>query len=45
MQRVTVSLKIDLNLWKEVTHRSIDEDVDYSTFVENALKEALKKKK
>ncbi len=45
MERVTVGLKIDPDLWKEVKHRCIDEGLEYSEFVERALKEALKKKK
>ncbi len=45
MQRVTKSIKIDPSLWKEVQHRCIDDGIDYSDFVENALKEALKNKK
>lgn len=45
MQRITIGLKIDPALWKEVKHRCIDKELDYSTFVENALREALKKKK
>lgn len=45
MKRVTIGLKIDPDLWKEVQHRCIDKEVEYSVFVENALKDALKKKK
>ena len=45
MKRKTIGIKIDPDLWKEVQHRCIDEDVDYSLFVENALRESLKKRK
>lgn len=44
-ERITVSVKIDPELWKEVQHRCIDESIEYSQYVENALKEALKSKK
>ena len=45
MERIAVTIKINPELWKEVQHRCIDESVEYSTYVENALKEALKRKK
>lgn len=45
MERIAVTIKIDGDLWKEVQHRCIDESIEYSQYVENALKEALKKKK
>ena len=45
MQRKTISLKIDPELWKKVQHRCIDTEQDYSDFVEGALREALEKKK
>lgn len=41
-ERVTVSVKIDPDLWKDVQHRCIDENKEYSQYVEDALKEALK---
>jgi len=44
MEKTTISVKLDPNLWKEVQHRCIDENKQYSEFVEEALKEALKKK-
>ncbi|MFH0832070.1 MAG: hypothetical protein V1886_04375 [archaeon] len=44
-ERITISVKIDPELWKEVQHRCIDEEKEYSLYVEEALKEALKKKK
>jgi len=43
-ERTTISVKINPNLWKEVQHRCIDEGKEYSKYVEEALKEALKKK-
>lgn len=44
-ERITISVKIDPEIWKEVQHRCIDEEKEYSEYVEEALKEALKKKK
>ena len=44
-ERITISVKIDPDLWKEVQHKCIDENIEYSQYVENALKEALGKKK
>ena len=44
-ERITISVKIEPELWKGVQHRCIDENIEYSQYVENALKEALKKKK
>jgi len=44
-ERITISVKIDPELWKEVQHKCIDEGIEYSQYVENALKEALKNKK
>jgi hypothetical protein len=45
MDRIAVTIKIDGDLWKDVQHRCIDENSEYSSYVEEALKEALKKKK
>lgn len=44
-KRITISVKLNPELWKEVQHRCIDENMKYSQYVENSLKEALKKKK
>lgn len=44
-ERITISVKIEPELWKEVQHRCIDDNIEYSQYVENALKESLKKKK
>lgn len=43
-EKETVSIKLDPNLWKEVQHKCIDENKQYSEFVEEALRVALKKK-
>lgn len=45
VEGITISVKVEPDLWKEVQHRCIDENIEYSQYVENALKEALKKKK
>ena len=45
VEKETISVKLDPNLWKEVQHKCIDENKQYSEFVEEALKEALKRKK
>jgi len=45
VERITISIKLNPELWKEVQHRCIDENIEYSQYVEEALKEALKKKK
>ena len=44
-EKVTISIKLNPLLWKEVQHKCIDDSKQYSEFVEEALKEALKKKK
>jgi len=43
--RIAITIKINPDLWKKVRHKCIDENKEYSVYVENALKEALKKKK
>mgnify|MGYP001564308492 CR=1 FL=1 len=45
MERIAVTIKLDPELWKQVQHRCIDENAEYSQYVENALKKALEKKK
>lgn len=42
-ERITISVKMDPALWKEVQHKCIDKRMEYSKYVENALREALKK--
>ena len=44
VEKETVSVKLDPKLWKEVQHRSTDENKQYSEFVEEALKEASREK-
>lgn len=44
MERIAVTIKIKPELWKEVQHKCIDEHKQYSEYVEEALKEKLKKK-
>lgn len=44
-EKETISIKINPQIWNEVRHRCIDEKKQYSEYVEEALKEALKKKK
>ena len=44
-EKETISVKLDPDIWKEVQHRCIDDNKQYSEFVEEALKEALKRKK
>ena len=44
MERITISIKISPDIWKEVQHKCIDENKEYSEYVEEALKEKLKKK-
>ena len=43
-ERITISIKVTPELWKEVQHRCIDENKEYSEYVEEALKDKLKKK-
>jgi len=43
MEKVTVSLRIDPTLWKEVRKHAIDKDVSISELVEKALKKELGK--
>jgi predicted transcriptional regulator len=45
MKRMTVSLKLDEDLWKKVRHLCIDANMEYSSFVEEALKDKISKKK
>ena len=44
MERVTKSLKIDPELWKEVKIHSAKNDIEISKYIEEAVKEKLKKK-
>lgn len=40
-----ITLSIDAQLWNLAKHHCIDEKMEYSTFVEQLLKEKLNKKK
>ena len=40
-----ISLTIDAQLWKEAKHHCIDNKLEYSSFVEQLIKEKLHKKK
>lgn len=37
-ERQTTSIKVDPDLWKEVKHQAIDEDLDISDLVDKALR-------
>ncbi len=41
--RVTKSIKIDKDLWKEVGHHCIDHDLEISGYIEGLIKKDLKK--
>jgi len=41
MERETISLKIDPELWKKAKHKCLDEDVSYSEYVEGLIKKDL----
>jgi predicted HicB family RNase H-like nuclease len=43
-KRVTTSIKIDPELWKEAKIEAIQREIDLSELVENALRKELKKK-
>ena len=45
MKRIAVTIKIEPELWKEVQHKCIDEDMEYSSYVEEALRKELEEKK
>ena len=44
MQRETISLKIDPELWKEARKKCIDKKLTYSEYVEGLIKKDLKAK-
>ncbi|HLC87041.1 MAG TPA: hypothetical protein VJH65_02060 [Candidatus Nanoarchaeia archaeon] len=44
MERRTTSLKIDIELWKKVKVECIKKDINISVYIENLIKEDLKKK-
>ena len=45
MPRKTTSLKIDVDLWKEVKKKCIDLDLEISDYLENLIKRDLRIKK
>jgi hypothetical protein len=44
-QKEKITLSIDSDLWKKVKHHCIDAKLEYSSFVENLIKEKFDKKK
>jgi hypothetical protein len=44
MKRVTITLKINPEIWKEIQHKCVDESISYSDYVEKSLKKSLKEK-
>jgi hypothetical protein len=44
MNRATKSLKINPEVWKEIKLHCVKEDLEISAFIEQTLKERLKKK-
>ena len=45
MGKVTTSLKIDEDLWKKTKIEAINQDIQYSTALEEALDDRIKKQK
>ena len=45
MGRKTTSLKIDSEIWKEVKKKCIDDEVEISVYIEELIKNDIKKKK
>ena len=44
MERQTISLKINPELWKEAKKRCIDKNLQYSDYIEGLIKKDLKNK-
>jgi len=44
MNKKTISLKIDPELWKEAQKKCIDKELQYSDYVESLIKKDLKNK-
>jgi len=42
MERQTISLKINPELWKEAKKKCIDESLQYSNYIEGLIKKDLK---
>ena len=45
MSKITKSFRVDGELWKKVKVRVAETDTDISSFIEDAIKEKLVKKK
>jgi len=46
MPKITKSIRVDSELWKEVKiHVAKSDEIDISSFIEQAIKEKLNKKK
>ena len=45
MSKITKSIRVDAELWKKVKVRVAESEVDISSFIEDAIKEKLGKKK
>ena len=43
MERQTISLKINPELWKEAKKKCIDKNLQYSNYIEGLIKKDLKK--
>jgi len=44
MERQTISLKINPELWKEAKKKCIDKDINYSEYIEGLIKKDFGKK-
>ena len=44
MERETISLKLDPELWKKAKHHCLDKEISYSEYVESLIKKDLEKK-
>ena len=45
MEKITKSFRVNPELWKEIKIHVAKNETDISSFIENALKEKLKKEK
>lgn len=45
MPKITKSIRVDAELWKKVKVHVAESEVDISSFIEDAIKEKLKKAK
>jgi hypothetical protein len=44
MERETISLKINPELWKKVKHHCVDKEITYSEYIEGLIQKDLKEK-